>query len=731
MKQNEELNNIITHISERRLGKALTSLENYLLTNPQQKDIDVLMGIKDDYRLMADYWQRGYEDPHREEVYNQLLRRLYILTANISIHWLIHQSPFLHPIYSRPRHIRKDWSISSVKKELETYVSDIAMLELDPKEERAHHEELLYNEHQHMLYDLFDYIITSRMWKDSLADAFEDILLSPTIDQIDQQLIVSAITLSALQAFDYNKFRVLVSICQKTADLQIRQRALVGIALSADASKNTIYPEISTLINGLCEDEDICKEMTELQIQLYYCMDAENDTRRIQQEIMPDLMNGSNVRLTRQGLVEVDEDTLEDILHPDAAERNMERMEKRMQQMADMQKQGADIYFGGFSQMKRFPFFNTISNWFMPFYPQHPDISSIWNKARGKKFLHILMNVGAFCDSDKYSFVLAFEMVLSRMPASMLKIIDEGEAAPIPVGGLIDEEEQHQPAFIRRMYLQNMYRFFRLYNNRAEFHNPFEHKNSLFFANPLFQQTALQQHFLEMARFLLKRKRYEEAMAVLNNCNDEQKHYDYFMLMGAVLQHLPETPLMTSALECYRIALKEQPDSQRALVGFARASFRCQDYQAALESYEKLLSMDTENKNYLLNTAVCLMNVDRNSEALKILYKLNYLYPGDDGISRVLAWSLTLDHKFEQADRIYTQLLSADHPLPADMLNYGYSLWFARELTTAIGMFRQFLNSPGNESFNIEAEFCTTEYQQLRAQGLSDAEIQLMLDQLV
>ncbi|MCR5680403.1 MAG: tetratricopeptide repeat protein [Prevotella sp.] len=731
MQHNEELNQVIKLTLQRRLGRALSELENYLLTHPQQMDMDVLMGIKEDYTLMDEYWQRGFADPHRDDVYNQLLRRTFVLATNMVIHWELRNSTYLHAVYSRPRNIRKDWSMNAVRKDMEAFVSDQAMLSLEPENMRQQHSQQLYYDHQQLQHDLFDYILTSRQWKDSLAQAFEDILVSPTIDTIDQQLIVSAITLSVMQHFDYNKFRILVNVYSKATDPQLRQRALVGWVLSADDTALPLYPEMKQLIAAMCEDETARQELTELQMQLFYCMGAEADTRRIQQEIMPDLINGSNLRITRQGLVEMDEDKLEDILHPEAAEQGMEKMEKRMEQMMDMQKQGADIYFGGFSQMKRFPFFSDTSNWFVPFYPQHPAISTIWQQERGRKFLHIITKIGAFCDSDKYSFVLAFNQVLERIPASMLKLIEDGEASPIPIGGQIGEEELRQPAFIRRMYLQDLYRFYRLYPARVEFVNPFDagKERYLFFASDLFQDTPLSQNFIEIASFLMKRKLFAQAFTILSRCGTEQQDYQYHMLMGTILGHMPENTLM-SALECYRKALLLQPDSQRALVGFARASFRQQHYDTALEAYQKLLQLQPDNKSYMLNTAVCMMNAGQNDEALKLLYKLNYLDENDNNVNRVLAWALTLGHKYQQAGKLYDRLLSAQSPQPSDLLNYGYCLWFAGEVTIAISMFRQFQNIQHDKNFSFVNEFLINEHSQLQAQGKTDTEIQLMLDKL-
>lgn len=731
MKQNDELNEILELVLNRQLGKSIDALENYLLTHPRQTDMDALISLRDDYRLMADYWQRGFEDPQREAVYNQLLRRMYVITANIITTWQIADSPYMKGLHLRPRKIRKDWSMKSVRAAMEDFVGSLAMLQLE-KSGNAQ-TSTLYQEHWQLMNDLFDYIVTSRQWRQQLADVFLEMLLSPTLSSNDQQMLVSAITLSALQTFCPQKFRVLAEVYRQSTDEHVRQRALVGWVFVVGCSDTTawrLFTEIGDTIASLCEDEQTRNELAELQMQLIYCTEADADTHTIQKEILPDLMNGSNIKVTRRGLVEMDEDSLDDILHPEAAEENMERMEKSLKRMVDMQRQGADIYFGGFSQMKRFPFFSQLSNWFVPFYSQHPDISEIWNNSRGNKFLKGVTRLSAFCDSDKYSFVLAFNQVLDRLPQSMLKMIEDGEATAMPMGGEFADDQQKTPAFIRRLYLQDLYRFFRLFTTRSEFYNPFEH--TLFFSHPLLAaiHTPAASH-LSVARFLLKRHRYAEAVSILANISEEQQHdFQYYMMMGTALQHSPLTSL-PSPLICYRQALQMQPDNERAKAALARALFGSQEYEEALDVYNALLEQQPDHRSYQLNAAVCLVNLLRSEEALKLLYKLNYLYPDDLSVSRVLAWALTLSGKYEQAEKMYCQLLAEEHPLPADMLNYGYSLWLSGHIVTAISMFRQFISTQGDDGIDIEKEFMHgTEHELLLQHGITDTDIRLMLDAL-
>ena len=721
MRKNEQLDHIIDIICRNKLGNSIDAMENYILSHPSLPGQDVFYEIKSDYHLMVDYFKRGYADPQRVKVYSQLLKRLYVFATNTVLYNQIQLNSYLQGVYQRPRQLRNDWSVQSIKKLLESYVTDSALLELEPQHVAAEKSKELNRQHLNLMHDIFDYILTSNLWNDSLYDAFLDLLLSPTIDVNDQLLLVSAIMMSSLNVFDINKFKVLTSLYQQTTDVRLRQRALVGWVFSLDIQKEVVYPEMKQIVYDLCHDEDCLQELTELQMQLFFCIDIDNDQRTIQNEIIPNLMNGGHLKISQNGLVETDEDTLEDILHPEESERNMEKMEKSMHRMSEMQKQGSDIYFGGFSQMKRFPFFqNSLSNWFAPFNPNHPDISAIWNEAKNSKFLHMIINMGGFCDSDRYSFVLAFEQVRSHLPASMMKMIDEGHAAPMPIGGQIDKEERKKPAFIRRMYLQSLYRFYRLHYMRREFPNPFEDQSKyLFFANGLFSGTPFECRLPEVTSFLLKRHRKEEASDVLFNNAGECDTFDYHIL-SAYLGSDPEIH--------YRRALELIPNNERALSGLAKVMFRQSEYKQALDIYQQLMEINPEKKSYQLNKSVCLINLHRYDEAELILFRLNYENAGDQNVIRVLAWALTCNGKYEQAGRLYHQLMAEDSLVDGDLINYGIYLWLTGKIGEAADCFRTYNSKNSNDIWNSVSNLISKEERLLNRNGICEEEITMMFD---
>ena len=711
MIKNEALDMIIMALLDRNLGEAITATDNFLAVHPHQVNTDRLYAIKADYQLMADYWRRGYKDPQMTDLYDNLLRRMYVLYATIAGSYDIRHTPYLDSLYAKVHTTPRDWSPQVIRESLEAFVSDVALAGLEHRPTKD-----LYARHHKEMVELFDYILTSGIWNDGFAQAMEDIVLSPTVDTIDQQLIVSGVMLATMNMFDMAKFRMMAHVYQKAVDEHVRQRALIGWALSMDSAIGLrLYSEEVELVQKMVEDETCCRELVELQKQLVFCIDAERDHQTIQSEIMPEILNQQGLHLNRNGVLEEQEaDELYDILHPDAEEEKLERMEQSFQKMMDMQKQGSDIYFGGFSQMKRFPFFNELMNWFVPFYKDHPDISEAIGQYGDNRFLNTLFSSGPFCTSDKYSFLLAFNQVVTRLPDNLREMMEMGE---MPIGE-VPHEELQQSAYIRRTFLMDLYRFFRLFPNRAAFRNIFDVKDLdyVVLATPIFTSTHVEAYFNEVTAFLIKRKHKAEAREILSNYGLNRMDFQFY-LMSAIVSY------GKLAKEKYAKAVELQPDNVRALTGYARALFNDGEYQEALDVYDKLLSLQPDKKSYLLNKAVCLTNLQRCEEAEKVLFRLNYDAPDDVNVNRVLAWTLTNDGKYEQAEKLYSQLLTDGKNSTDDLLNYGFCLWFAGHIDEAADCFHRYLKESGED----KEKMIKNELELIERRGITEPEIQMML----
>ena len=727
MERNEALKRVLSQLANGNVGLSLTELQNFFAVYPRpqaQAEMDSLLA---EYQVMSRYWMQGYQDPQLSSNYSQLLQRTYRLYADTSLWRRIGSSPFISTTYSNLLMSSREWSVNNIRQELESFVTDVAMVGLEPANKQLPHREALYARHQQFVNSLFNYIWTSGQWSDAKSKAFEEMLLSPTVDSADQQLMVSALTLSLLNAFDMAKLRTLLNVCRQATDEQVRQRALVGWVMGRNYTLSSVFPEEQQLVDELLQDEQMVQELTELQLQMIYAMSAEQDHHTIQSEIMPDLLKNNHFRITRNGVEEVEEDSLEDILHPEAEEERMEKVEESFRRMIDMQKQGSDIYFGGFSQMKRFSFFQTIANWFMPFTMYHPDVAVAMKSLHTNRFLQQLLKTGPFCNSDKYSFVLGFSQVLERLPQSMRDMMERGEATM----GELPEEEIQSAAYIRRMYLQDLYRFFRLFPHAAQFDHPFGHSDGLehvlFFVSPLFKGSPLEKNFDKVASMLIRRHYNEDAERLLKRFGDAYRDYHYYMMEATVIQRLKGTGAahdkQARLATAYQKAMALKPDSERALLGYARALFGMEQYEEALNVFETLVGKYPEKRSYVLQQTVCLSNLGRFDEALEPLFRLNYETPDDLNVKRVLAWALTGAGKYEQALPLYVQLTTLEESSDEDFLNQGYCFWFSGNPKKAVDSFCHYLENTGQQASCI----VKNEQTLILQKGISMPEIQMML----
>ena len=727
MKTNSQLDEILKLTCDGKLGKALSALENFLLTYSYPKEQERLSQIQEDYHRMVDYWQRGFKDDRRDVVFLQLLQRLYRLTVDLLVADYTLHSPFVMGMQKRALAARKDWTLTAIRGDLENFVSEKALLELEPQHKRAEREAQLYDNHQKLVNDLFDYTWTSPTWGESLGNAMIDLLLSPTIDSNDQQLMVSAMTLSLQNFFDFEKERVLMEVYRKTTDVRVRQRALVGWVLSLDHRCANIYPEMNTLLGQLLADETCRQEVKELQLQMTYCMAAEEDSRKAQQEMFSEIVkNNDQFRVTRNGIEEIEEDTLEDILHPEASEQRIEKVEAAVKKMMDMQRAGSDIYFAGFVQMKRFPFFNDTCNWFMPFYAKHPALRQTMSDKRHSIILLGMLRRSPFCDSDNYSFALGFTMALSHMPENMLEVLERGEMTVL--GDQLGVESKEEPPYLRRAYLQDLFRFYRLFPSRSVFVSPFDPSSlrPFFMANPLFRATPLSKDFVDVAAFLAKHGEYQAAYNVLKNCKQEQYDDRYYLTNAAVMKHLSGIEDVDSKIKyCYNQVLPHSPFNEQALKGMGRIMFNETAYEDALGIYDRLLELHPDNLHYLLNKAICLGRLQQFEEALRILFKMNYEQPDNQIVSSTLAWTLVGAGKLEQAATMYEQLLQQSEINSNDLMNSGFCQWLMGNIEAAAELFKRY----NARKKDLQAEmFIKEEITLLRRYGISDVEIQLMSD---
>lgn len=711
-------------IAKHNVGKALRAMKETIAEDKLPGYIVARYeDVKNDYRLMQDAMMRGLRDDKIDEVYADIMRKVYGAGLDVLIEEKVKRySSFA---YARVSAQHTEAHPDAVRTVLEAYVQDMAMMAFEPENTRKAKMEKLTADHHAYMKQLFNALLVAPMWNDRRAADFADLLLSPTIDRDDALLLVSAVMLATMNVNDPYKWDMLAEVYVRATDKVLKIRALVGWVLSLpyDPRGPRLFPFVQERIKAMLADKTTLKQMLDMQMQMLFCCNADADNEEIQRNIMPTLIKNTNLQMTRLGIVEKEDDPMKDIMDPNAAERDMEEMERKYRKMMDMQKQGSDIYFGGFSKMKTFPFFNDLCNWFAPFNAAHPALGAARERLAGSTFLNNLMENGPFCDSDKYSFALAIAQIMDRMPDNVKEMLNSDAT----LGPTVSKDEQEDPAYICRSYLQSLYRFFRLYRSKRDFLNPFildeledNDGNALFLSYKLLACPEMEENAVALCGFLLKRKMMRELMSMAICFKSSQN--------PRLVRFLALVPMTDGKWqEAYDLfaSVPEDQHTEESLRGMAHCCMSLKRFGEAVAIYRRLLAMHPDSFSYQLNLAVCLMSSDAFSscgdvasscdasscgassslggkvearpnkvveEGTKLLYKLDYEHPDNANVRRVLAWCMMLQGNFDKAIDIYTRLLSQPDAVSADRLNAAYAHWLSRDVARAVALLREYCN---------------------------------------
>lgn len=723
-------------IAKHNVGKALRAMKETIAEDKLPGYIVARYeDVKNDYRLMQDAMMRGLRDDKIDEVYADIMRKVYGAGLDVLIEEKVKRySSFA---YARVSAQQTEAHPDAVRTVLEAYVQDMAMMAFEPENTRKAKMEKLTADHHAYMKQLFNALLVAPMWNDRRAADFADLLLSPTIDRDDALLLVSAVMLATMNVNDPYKWDMLAEVYVRATDKVLKMRALVGWVLSLpyDPRGPRLFPFVQERIKAMLADKTTLKQMLDMQMQMLFCCNADADNEEIQRNIMPTLIKNTNLQMTRLGIVEKEDDPMKDIMDPNAAERDMEEMERKYRKMMDMQKQGSDIYFGGFSKMKTFPFFNDLCNWFAPFNAAHPALGAARERLAGSTFLNNLMENGPFCDSDKYSFALAIAQIMDRMPDNVKEMLNSDAT----FGPTVSKDEQEDPAYICRSYLQSLYRFFRLYRSKRDFLNPFildeledNDGNALFLSYKLLACPEMEENAVALCGFLLKRKMMRELMSMAICFKSSQN--------PRLVRFLALVPMTDGKWqEAYDLfaSVPEDQHTEESLRGMAHCCMSLKRFGEAVAIYRRLLAMHPDSFSYQLNLAVCLMSSDAFSscgdaascgdvasscgasscgdassceassslggkvearpnkvveEGTKLLYKLDYEHPNNANVRRVLAWCMMLQGNFDKAIDIYTRLLSQPDAVSADRLNAAYAHWLSRDVARAVALLREYCN---------------------------------------
>lgn len=678
------------HLSASRLADALSCLRPLVEGMGEWELKAGLSDLESAYGLMLHYFREGVPDSSRHSLYRSFLRRSYELCDRAERQFRLRMSATLY--YETIRTLQvQSVPLGERVARLEDNCQGLA-LKFSATSGYSPERHEMERQHAELVRGLFDCVWTSAAWSAEDAEVARDMMASPLIREADQALMVGAVTMGLLQTFDSSKFAFLMDYVLDGRSL-IGARAITGFALALLRydRRLALYPDLTARLKLLADDSRFVASLRRLQMQLLTTLETRDIERQLREDIIPAMMHSPHFKRTKFGFEEIDEMLKGNDPNPDWRENEeVKRIENKLRQLAELQSQGADVYMGTFAAMKQqFPFFGAMVSWFLPFDAHHP---ALYSRQELPKFLRTLSEAGVLCDSDQYSFAF----MLASIPAAQRRMMDEQLAAmgmtePLQVGQAVGRSEREERSC--RLYLQDLYRFFRLFNRRSQFDNPFEQNVILADCQVLGGGLLTDGESLaQLADFAFKRKFYAAALRFFGGLQQKAApSADVCQKMGYCHQM---QGAYAEAVAAYGKALLLEGDNAWTLRHLAQCHRLLGQYGEALDYWKELERLQPDDLQVQYRVGEGLILAGRPDEAFPYLYKVDYLDPGRERTQRALAWCSLLAHKPEQAVKYYQKLLAA-HPAPEDHQNAGHAAWALGDVAAALSHYADCLRAKG------------------------------------
>lgn len=728
----EGIEDIFRLLDAGRLKEALTQLQGISAPTNQWELRNRIESTLTAYGYMLQYAAQGMDDPNRKTFYRQTLRTAYELTDITNITLLSQKTNGTYFDRIRTLSIHPAKAYAELQMQLETFTEDVSTAPLLYHDEKRLQTEMesIHSIHETTLNELFDKTWATPFWTEAEASEANDILQSVLVQPNDLAVMVSAVTLSLLRIFDARKFKFL-SEAYKHENLQVNQRAIVGmvIALSKHEKRIGLYPELVSLLSLLCENEDFQKNLHTIQMQLLISRETTKIDKKMREEIIPEMMK--NAKQLNDPKFRFDESEDPEDRNPEWEEwMDKSGMTDKIKEMGEWQMAGADVYMSSFSQLKHYPFFHQISHWFYPFDLNLPILAPLKKDFDSSVFspLKLIAHSDFFCNSDKYSFSLAILSMPKAMKDISMQQMEEQARMNEEHRDKLEQlmQKKKEAKGTSRQYIQDLYRFFKLWRRHQEEEDIFHWSFNLW-ENPWLKDVfSTEDIFKELADYLFQKDYLEEAYTLFQKLMTfGSKRTEVYQKAGYILQ---KQKRYADAIKHYQQADILSPDNVWTNKHLAQCYKLLGDMPKALEYYKKVEATQPDNLNIALQIGQCLARMEQYVDALAYFYKVEYLEKNPDNARRAIAWCSFVSGKYKEALKYYQLLLEKPSSKAHDWMNAGHVYFVMHEIPLAIEHYQQAQSF--EKSHTVFLEKFNKDKNALLSLGLMEEDIQIMLDLL-
>lgn len=721
--------NILSHLSRQEVKKACENLLKLAVNLREWQITEKLSEVETSYRYMLNYQFEGVDDPQRGEVFSGIIRTLYELTDDAADELMSLDSPNIFYEKQRLESFRTSPSLDDYRLALKEVEDSFRISELleesDDKLAKLKYQAV---KKERLGSDMFISVFVANRLSVDGKEEYTRFLADEHISVSDKCLFISAMTLNLLHRFDLRKLMVLLE-AGGSEQVELKARAVVALVfmLMMYDKRLQYYSDWKNRLSSLMENESFRKLFETVLVQLIRSKETEKISRKMMDEIIPEMMKLSSKAGRKLSM----EDLTSDI---DLSGKNPEWKKEledsgladKLQEYSELHLEGADVFHSTFANLKNFPFFRDLDNWFLPYDTKYSQFLDLTYRNKSNVLMTAVSKSGYMCDSDKYSFSFSLLQIPEQQHQMLAARMGEESQQ---LEQLQKEEMLFNPSvndeILTNQYIQNLYRFFKLFPRKDNFEDIFS------FTADFYQYESLREFILQpdvmqrLAMYCFEKNRFADAENIyLLMTKEYGKNDEWWQKIGYCRQMQKN---IEGAVEAYKEADILDTQNSWVIKRLAHCYRLLKRPEIALEYFRRVEQMQPDNMTLMMNIGHCCLEMENYNEALNYYFKVEFSDSANTKPQRPIAWTAFLAGKYELSESYYEQLI-ADRPSLHDYLNMGHIYLLTNRLKQAVESYVQSLKLAG--SFGSFLKYFMEDEDILRKVGIDEEIIPRLLDQI-
>jgi tetratricopeptide (TPR) repeat protein len=288
-----------------------------------------------------------------------------------------------------------------------------------------------------------------------------------------------------------------------------------------------------------------------------------------------------------------------------------------------------------------------------------------------------------------------------------------------------DSKKVHPAA---RQYIQDLYRFYKLFHRHNDFEDIFEMKPDFYQVPSIANFISEKESRMIIGEYYFARNYYKEAADLFDVLLQEDPNNEALLQKKGYCLQMQEN--LEEALAYYQKAELVNENNSWTIKKLAYCFRALKQPQEALEYYRKAEQLNPGNLSIQLNTGHCYLELKNYAEALKCYFKVEYLSDKKEKAWRPIAWCCFLTGKYKDALEYYNKIVGGNDPNAVDYLNAGHTQLALGNNKEALSLYKQALDIPGN-SYEKFIESFAVDVPDLLNAGVKAEDIPVIMDSLV